>query len=103
ALRLALSAALAQTNNPAPSSAASAALAQTNTPAPSPAASPPLALTDSGDPAFELQQQDSRSLNHFGLAYRMGLDMNVKFKRLGGFPPKSNPGPATGTGQVHNY
>ena len=42
-------------------------------------------------------------LNRFGLTYRTGFDMNTTFKRVGGLLPKSNPGPVTGTGQVHNY
>ncbi len=54
-------------------------------------------------PHMELQQEATPPLNHFGLAYRMGLNMNVAFKRLGGFPQKTNPGPSTGTGQVHHY
>jgi opacity protein-like surface antigen len=53
--------------------------------------------------ASRLGTNDPPSLNRISVAYRMGFQMNAKFKRLGGLLAKSNPGPATGTGQVHNY
>ena len=73
---------------------ASSLLAQTN-------------LTDSSDSfgsaASKIETNAGPSLNKIGIAYRMGFDMKTTFKRVGGLAPKSNPGPPTGTGQVHNY
>ncbi len=43
------------------------------------------------------------TLNRLNVAYRMGYQMTVKFKALGGFPALSDPGPATGTHQDHYY
>lgn len=59
-----------------------------------------MAQTDSAAARIET---NAPSLNKFGIAYRMGFDMNTTFKRVGGLPAKSNPGPSTGTGQVHTY
>jgi len=42
-------------------------------------------------------------LNRLKAGYRMGYQMSVKFKALGGFPAQSDPGPATGTRQDHTY
>src|SRR5207249_11918552 len=67
------------------------------------AASVARAQTHSAEPRFELGTNDPPSLNRISVAYRMGFLQNAKFKRLGGFAAKSNPGPSAGTGQVHNY
>src|SRR5438046_2292343 len=65
------------------------------------AVSSALAQTDGA--AQRLGTNDPPRLNRFGLAYRMGFDMHAAFKRVGGLVAKSNPGPVSGTGQVHNY
>src|SRR5438477_12756945 len=53
--------------------------------------------------ASRIQTNDPPSLNRISAAYRTGFQMNTKFKRLGGLAARSNPGPATGTAQIHNY
>jgi hypothetical protein len=41
--------------------------------------------------------------NRFGLSYRMGLNITVDFKKLGGYPSVGNPGPATGSAIDRTY
>src|SRR5438445_10005207 len=53
--------------------------------------------------ASRLETNNPPALNRIGVAYRTGFLLNTKFKRLGGLLPKSNPGPSTGTGQIHTY
>ena len=40
----------------------------------------------------ELKRESDESLNHFGVSYRVGLNVNVRFKNIGAFQPH-NPGP----------
>ena len=42
-------------------------------------------------------------LNRIGLSYRMGMNITVDFKKLGGFPALSDPGPATGIAFDRSY
>src|SRR5712671_960735 len=46
--------------------------------------------------SFDLETNAAPKLNKIGLSYRMGLNIRVDFKKLGGFSPIGNPGPATG-------
>jgi hypothetical protein len=50
-----------------------------------------------------LEQPAPERLNRIGLSYRMGLNITVDFKKLGGFPAMSDPGPATGTTYDRTY
>jgi hypothetical protein len=43
-----------------------------------------------------LERKPEESRNRISLAYQMGLNITVDFKKLGGFTPLSNPGPASG-------
>lgn len=61
------------------------------------------AIAQNDSAAALIETNAAPSLNKVGIAYRMGFDMRTAFRRIGGLPAKSNPGPATGTGQVHNY
>ncbi len=54
-------------------------------------------------PRSTLSTNTPSRLNRFTAGYRMGYQMSVKFKALGGFPALSDPGPATGTHQDHTY
>jgi hypothetical protein len=49
------------------------------------------------------QEPSGTSPNRINLSYRMGFNLNVKFKNLGAFPPASNPGPATGGTEDRYY
>jgi len=50
-----------------------------------------------------LQPPPTEKLNQIGLSYRMGLNITVDFKKLGGFPPVSDPGPASGSTYNRSY
>src|SRR5258705_12743261 len=50
-----------------------------------------------------LQPPPTEKLNQIGLSYRMGLNITVDFKKLGGFPPVSDPGPASGSTYNRGY
>ena len=52
---------------------------------------------------IDLTTNTPSRLNRITAGYRMGYQMSVKFKALGGFPAQSDPGPATGTHQDHTY
>jgi len=52
---------------------------------------------------FALEENPPELLNKVSLSYRMGLNITVDFKRLGGFPAISDPGPATGSTFNRNY
>jgi len=41
--------------------------------------------------------------NSFNFGYRMGINVAVDFKGIGGFAPMTDPGPATGSGFNRNY
>jgi hypothetical protein len=47
-------------------------------------------------PSWEPESPREERLNRIGLAYRVGLNITVDFKKLGGFPAISDPGPALG-------
>jgi hypothetical protein len=53
--------------------------------------------------AVRLQPPPAEYPNRIGLSYRMGLNITVDFKRLGGFAPLSDPGPDTGTAEERFY
>ena len=53
--------------------------------------------------SFDLETNAAPKLNKIGLSYRMGLNIRVDFKKLGGFAPIGNPGPATGTAVDRTY
>ena len=55
----------------------------------------------SAQPALEAPPSDSP--NRFGLSYRMGFNLNVQFKNLGGFVPTAPPGPEAGGVVNRNY
>src|ERR1017187_5244730 len=56
----------------------------------------------SAQPALESPPADSP--NRFGLSFRMGLNLNVQFKNLGGFPAQTAPsGPDAGGVVNRNY
>src|SRR5258708_2519641 len=42
-------------------------------------------------------------LNRMNFAYRMGYQLTMRFKALGGFPAMTDPGPSSGTHQNHYY
>src|SRR6266571_6838952 len=50
-----------------------------------------------------LEANPPERLNRIGLSYRMGLNITVDFRKLGGFPPLSDPGPATGSAYDRSY
>ena len=67
----------------------------TNSPAiNSPATNSP--ATDAALERVELEEPKPILLNRIGVGYRMGLNITVDFKKLGGFPAISDPGPALG-------
>lgn len=47
-------------------------------------------------PGLESELEPKPLKNRFGLSYRPGFNINATFKRLGAFPPQTNPGPPTG-------
>src|SRR6266481_6166243 len=49
-----------------------------------------------GMPPATLERIPAESLNKISLSYRMGLNITVDFKKLGGLAAIGNPGPATG-------
>jgi hypothetical protein len=49
-----------------------------------------------GLPPATLERIPAESLNKISLSYRMGLNITVDFKKLGGLAAIGNPGPATG-------
>lgn len=66
----------------------------------------PLLQAAAQDPAAAgaaLEPGAPERLNKIGLSYRMGLNITVDFKKLGGFQPVSDPGPATGSTFNRNY
>ncbi len=69
-------------------------------------APPALSQTqDSSDSrvGLALESNPPEKLNRIGLSYRMGLNITVDFRKLGGFPPLSDPGPATGSTYNRSY
>jgi hypothetical protein len=54
-------------------------------------------------PRAVLEPPPAEKLNQIGLSYRMGLNISVDFKKLGGFPPISDPGPASGSTYNRSY
>jgi len=54
-------------------------------------------------PRGVLETPPPENLNKVGLSYRMGMNITVDFKKLGGFPPVSDPGPATGSAVNRGY
>jgi len=68
----------------------------------------PLAWTQNADsptsvPPSTLRPELPDKLNRVSLSYRMGMNITVDFKKLGGFPALSDPGPATGSTFNRNY
>src|SRR5439155_12025178 len=68
----------------------------------SPASSQTQDATDSRV-GLALEANPPERLNRIGLSYRMGLNITVDFKKLGGFPALSDPGPATGSAYNRSY
>src|SRR5215213_9419437 len=58
-------------------------------------AQPPEGSSAVVSPALE-ESRDTNKLNRIGLGYRMGMNIKVDFKKLGGFAAISDPGPALG-------
>jgi len=54
-------------------------------------------------PKVSLEPGSADKLNKLSLSYRMGMNITVDFKKLGGFPALSDPGPATGSGFDRSY
>ena len=54
-------------------------------------------------PRAVLEPPAPEKLNQIGLSYRMGLNITIDFKKLGGFPPVSDPGPASGSTYNRSY
>jgi hypothetical protein len=54
-------------------------------------------------PRAVLEPPPPEKLNWIGLSYRMGLNITVDFKKLGGFQPVSDPGPPTGSTYNRSY
>src|SRR5438094_4115589 len=50
-----------------------------------------------------LEANPPERLNRIGLSYRMGLNITVDFRKLGGFPALSDPGPASGSTFNRSY
>lgn len=46
--------------------------------------------------SFQIQEPEKPLLNKLSLSYRMGINLTVDFKKLGGFALQSDPGPASG-------
>jgi len=55
------------------------------------------------DLAGSLVEPVPASRNKLSLSYRMGLNVSASFKKLGGFPSLTDPGPATGAAYNRNY
>jgi len=53
--------------------------------------------------ADKIQPPEPELRNKVGLSYRMGLNITVDFKKLGGYPSVGNPGPATGSAVDRTY
>ena len=51
---------------------------------------------EGADRRLEMENVDTNRLNRIALSYRMGLNITVDFKKLGGFAAISDPGPALG-------
>lgn len=56
----------------------------------------------SNDPQMLLEEKPV-SKNHLILSYRLGLNITADFRRLGGFPALTDPGPDTGATENRNY
>src|SRR5262245_52839423 len=54
-------------------------------------------------PPLTLRQELPDKLNRVSLSYRMGMNITVDFNKLVGFPPLSDPGPATGSTFDRSY
>jgi hypothetical protein len=54
-------------------------------------------------PGVTLSPELPEKLNRVSLSYRMGMNITVDFKKLGGFPAISDPGPATGSTFNRSY
>jgi len=54
-------------------------------------------------PKVVLQPAPPQRLNRLSLSYRMGLNVSVDFRKLGGFTPLTDPGPDTGAQSDRNY
>jgi hypothetical protein len=52
--------------------------------------------TNSLPASFQIQEPERPRLNKLSLSYRMGINITVDFKKLGGFPLQSDPGPGSG-------
>jgi hypothetical protein len=63
----------------------------------------PVSGQDTASPALTLEPSRPQKLNRVGLSYRMGLNITADFKKLGGYGPFSNPGPATGSVEDRTY
>jgi hypothetical protein len=57
-----------------------------------------LQVDESMAAGISLEQSTPIKRNRFGLNYWTGYNVSVNFKRLGGFPRQTNPGPSTGGG-----
>src|SRR5215471_6022704 len=60
-------------------------------------------LDSSAALADQLQSPQPELRNKLGLSYRMGLNITVDFKKLGGYPAVGNPGPPTGSAVDRTY
>lgn len=54
------------------------------------------------EPAMLLEEKPI-SKNHLILSYRLGLNITADFRRLGGFPALTDPGPDSGATENRNY
>ncbi len=54
-------------------------------------------------PTTMLDASPAEKLNRIGVSYRMGLNITVDFKKLGGLAPLADPGPDTGSTYNRNY
>jgi hypothetical protein len=61
--------------------------------------SPP-EVPDVGPPSLELKEP---LVNRLSLSYRMGMNIKVDFKKLGGYPRMTDPGPDTGSTYNRGY
>ena len=55
------------------------------------------------EPALLLGEPKTISKNHLILSYRLGLNITADFRRFGGFPALTDPGPDTGATANRNY
>jgi hypothetical protein len=67
------------------------------------AVQPALSNDDSNMPPVTLESPPPENRNRLALSYRMGLNISVDFKKLGGFPALTDPGPSTGSTANRNY